>query len=111
MISLRPKDEEDRKAFWEFQCEEIVNAFRFQIWYYALLVLVYIISYISSRDSISIWTPILVSTVLIAYILVWLSGRRFTKQFVYILVLMYVYLNIVNIANTYAVRTKIATTD
>ena len=82
-----------------------MNAFRLLICYEAVLVSVFAIGYISSPDKASIYTPMIEISLLSAFILVWLLGRRFKQHFVYFVLLLYVYVSLVNLGHVYIAST------
>ena len=82
--TLRPTSKEERKLFWEFRVDDIIEMFDFKIICDVLLLLAFLLNYSSddkTEDMLYRLGRRLIN--LLFYFIVWLIAKRFKRSFIY----------------------------
>ena len=89
---MLPKDNKEKKVFWEYRIGEIWNAYKMIIIYMCIQLVFYFINFAAIRDRKSMWTFLIMVASVCEYILGWFIGQRFKKQFIYFVPVLYIIL-------------------
>ena len=84
LVILRPTSNEERKLFWEFRCDDIVEMFDFKCIFNVLLFLGFLIDYSNEYKTEDMRYRLARRIVnLLLYLMVWLIARKFRRRFIY----------------------------
>ena len=93
-ITLQPKDELERNLFWKFRCDDIVETMVYFIMFNTCFWAVNVLAFVTDQSKVSLTKALLYSVFLTLYIIAWKLRNRFKKQLVYILIFLYIYMQI-----------------
>ena len=84
LATLRPTSNEERKLFWEFRCDDIIEMYDFKCIFSILLFLGFLINYSNEHKTEDMLYRLARRLVnLLFYLIVWLIARRFRRTFIY----------------------------
>ena len=76
--TLQPNNKEDRKKFWLFRSEDIIEMFNFRVFIYIVMMIVHVIAFFDDSTNYYLLNSILIASSLrlILIVLVWFTIRR-----------------------------------
>ena len=93
-ITLQPKNEVEKDLFWQFRVDDIAETMGFFIIFNICFWIVSVLAFITDSSNGSLTKALLYTGFLTLYIIVWKIRNRFKKQLVYMLMFLYIYMQI-----------------
>ena len=88
LVTLKPTSKEERKLFWEFRCEDIVEMYDYKCFFTVALLLIFLLNYFDDLKAENMQYRLIRRLVNLALIaIVWLIARakRFKHSFIYLM--------------------------
>ena len=102
IVTLNPYNKTERSLFYDFRCEDIVKKFTFQCGFGLATWLGFLINYIMNPTDISRTQVIYYLLNVAAFSTVWLFRNRFKKHLAYIIVVLAVVKQLINMQTSFA---------
>ena len=102
ILTLNPYNKTERSLFYDFRCEDVVKMFTFQCGLSLAIWLGFLINYIMNPTEISRTQIIYCTLYQVAITLVWLCRFRFKKHLAYIIVVLSIAKQIVNVQTSWS---------
>ena len=89
VITLRPYSKEDRKEFWKFRFDDIDQMLGILCWVHAAWCISFVAVTFQKRTKVTGWKYLYKFAIEFLTVFIYLVGKRFKRQRVYLLILLY----------------------
>ena len=92
LITLQPTCKEEKKLFWVFRCDDIVDMFDFKVFATILFTMAFLVNYFDDDKQEKMHYRLARRLVnLVFYLIVWIMTRRLKKHYIYFVPVLFIF--------------------